>query len=308
MILVTNFQILGLFNYTSTFSRYSNIPLTLHYLESLEDITDTTFFKPFQEKSLDIAPILYIQSNCPTFSNRDAYIEELGKYVNIDSYGSCLNNRTLSENLSKDYFSKIFSNEFYEFVSQYKFMIAYENAGCEDYITEKLWRNLKTGVVPIYFGSPSIVDWMPNEKSIVHVRDFESPQHLANFINYLNLDDEEYAKFLDHKYEGKISNPRLLNHKFNENNDNFVDELEGFVCENYEKILSEISIANQSHYNCPKDGFMPKYFDITDELSNMLKDGACEAKVLYDLMLINKPFNSEEFSSQLQIRFDTGKC
>lgn len=42
------------------------------------------------------------------------------------------------------------------FVSRYKFVIAIENAMCEDYITEKLWRPLMVGSVPIYLGSPSV--------------------------------------------------------------------------------------------------------------------------------------------------------
>jgi len=35
-------------------------------------------------------------------------------------------------------------------------MIAFENAACPDYITEKFWRPLIMGVIPIYFGSPTI--------------------------------------------------------------------------------------------------------------------------------------------------------
>lgn len=42
------------------------------------------------------------------------------------------------------------------FLGRYKFMIAIENGVCEDYITEKFWRPLMLGVIPIYFGSPSI--------------------------------------------------------------------------------------------------------------------------------------------------------
>lgn len=42
------------------------------------------------------------------------------------------------------------------FLGRYKFMIAIENGVCEDYITEKFWRPLILGVIPIYFGSPSI--------------------------------------------------------------------------------------------------------------------------------------------------------
>lgn len=50
--------------------------------------------------------------------------------------------------------------DFYELLSHYKFAIAMENAVCKDYMTEKLWRPLMVGTVPIVFGSPDVrVSW-----------------------------------------------------------------------------------------------------------------------------------------------------
>jgi len=48
------------------------------------------------------------------------------------------------------------SDEFLHFVARYKFTLSFENAVCDDYITEKLWRPLVVGSVPIYMGSPSV--------------------------------------------------------------------------------------------------------------------------------------------------------
>lgn len=56
----------------------------------------------------------------------------------------------------KNYLSTLQTEELYRFIGHYKFVIAYENSVCEDYISEKIWRPLTLGVVPIYFGSPSI--------------------------------------------------------------------------------------------------------------------------------------------------------
>lgn len=50
----------------------------------------------------------------------------------------------------------IYDEEFMKFVGHYKFTIAIENSVCIDYITEKLWRPLIVGSVPIYLGSPTI--------------------------------------------------------------------------------------------------------------------------------------------------------
>lgn len=46
--------------------------------------------------------------------------------------------------------------DFVELVSQYKFAISMENGVCKDYITEKLWRPLIVGTVPITFGAPNL--------------------------------------------------------------------------------------------------------------------------------------------------------
>lgn len=41
-------------------------------------------------------------------------------------------------------------------VAKYKFVLALENGICDDYITEKLWRPLIAGSVPVYVGSPTV--------------------------------------------------------------------------------------------------------------------------------------------------------
>lgn len=55
-----------------------------------------------------------------------------------------------------EYLNTINSYEFNLLISRYKFIIAYENSICDDYITEKFWRAITTGVIPIYFGAPNI--------------------------------------------------------------------------------------------------------------------------------------------------------
>ena len=46
--------------------------------------------------------------------------------------------------------------DFYEVMAKYKFTLATENALCDDYITEKIWRPLMLGSVPVILGSPKI--------------------------------------------------------------------------------------------------------------------------------------------------------
>lgn len=47
-------------------------------------------------------------------------------------------------------------DEFLSLIAKYKFTLSFENAVGDDYLTEKLWRPLIVGSVPVYLGSPSV--------------------------------------------------------------------------------------------------------------------------------------------------------
>lgn len=88
------------FNYTSTFSRYSDFPLTINALPTITEITNPKYVVTIGRKNVargNIAPILFLQSDCSTMSARTNYVEELMQYIPIDSYGSCLNNRQMPD-------------------------------------------------------------------------------------------------------------------------------------------------------------------------------------------------------------------
>ncbi|XP_023227267.1 alpha-(1,3)-fucosyltransferase 10-like [Centruroides sculpturatus] len=87
-----------LFNHTATFKPESDFPLTLQYLDSLKSLTDHKYFKSTSQKDKELkmlSPVVHVQSDCNTPSERDAYVKELMKYIKIDSYGKCLHNKDL---------------------------------------------------------------------------------------------------------------------------------------------------------------------------------------------------------------------
>lgn len=252
--LLNHESVLGLFNYSSTFSRYSDLPLTVQYLPSLESITSLDFFKTFEEKnSFSLSPIVYIQSDCVTPNNRDSYVQELMKYIKIDSYGKCLNNKKLPESLD-DPLPNMMSPDLLNLIGHYKFAIAFENALCEDYITEKLWRPLIVGTIPLYIGSSSVKDWIPNNDSIILPLEFHSPRELANYLQSINSNSDAYNKFLKHKLKRKIDNHFLLNnynhYKSLIGEKTFVEEFECLICHRLHK--TEFRIVTKKHYNCPE--------------------------------------------------------
>lgn len=133
-------------------------------------------------------------------------MKELMKHIDVDSCGRCLNNRKMPDEING--FLKLQSPEYYKFLAQYKFNIAFENAVCNDYMTEKLFRPFEVGAVPIVMGSPVAKDWMPNEKSAIFVSDFKHPKDLAEFIKYLNSNDTEYTEYMRYK------DPKYITNKF----------------------------------------------------------------------------------------------
>lgn len=63
-------------------------------------ILDLSYFRSVNEKNKllnSISPVLYMQSDCVTPLERDPYVVELMKYISIDSYGKCLQNKDLPD-------------------------------------------------------------------------------------------------------------------------------------------------------------------------------------------------------------------
>lgn len=80
-------------------------------------------------------------------------------------------------------------------------------------------------------------DWLPNNNSVINIRDFESPRELARFI--LSVNDSLYESYLGHK-RGLLSNERLeaelTRRRWSAEHENleepsFVEEFECLVCQ-----------------------------------------------------------------------------
>ncbi|XP_043272308.1 alpha-(1,3)-fucosyltransferase 10 isoform X2 [Venturia canescens] len=314
---------LGLFNYSATFSRYSDVPLTLLSLPGERELITTSYFLPVKEKNLllvtkKLAPVLYIQSNCDTPNDRDSYIAELMKYIPVDSYGACLNNRRLPESLTVNYLEKLDADEFLTFAGQYKFTLAFENAVCDDYITEKLWRPLIVGSVPIYYGSPSFKDWLPNNTSAIAVEDFESPKDLADFVIKLNNDNENYEKYLVHKMSDN-DNRRITNHRVlaalrarSRNSESlFGDTIRNFECHVCEKLhnTKSLSTVTKKQFNCslPKS-VVPLKKNVSNLWTYQFSIDKCSAKLLVQHVSNGTKINIDSFTRKAFEMYENNDC
>ncbi|XP_035391802.1 alpha-(1,3)-fucosyltransferase 10 isoform X2 [Electrophorus electricus] len=309
--------VITLFNHTATFSQHSHLPLTTQHLESLHVLTSLAFFLPLAQKNhlrQTLAPVVYVQSDCDPPSDRDVYVWELMKHIQVDSYGQCLHNKDLPTHLRES--TAMEEQGFYQILAQYKFILAFENAVCDDYVTEKLWRPLKLGVVPVYFGAPNIHTWLPSNRSAIVVDPNEPPEKLAQYLKRLDKNDWEYLTYLDWKLKQEVSNQRLVKELRERqwgvqdvNQDNFIDVFECMVCnrvwENFKRqkkgLPSRVWQAEGDHLTCPP----PKMFDFATGPPNnsslrhiwrsSYEQSVKEARALRQLTLRNRNFTVTQF-------------
>ena len=110
-----------------------------------------------------------------TFSNpvpyREAFFKQLSKYKKVHALGKSMNNMGSFDNL--------YTGNFWErkrqFLSKYKFTIAFENYVFPGYQTEKLYDPMQANSLPIYCGDPFISEIF-NTKSFINVENRNSNQ------------------------------------------------------------------------------------------------------------------------------------
>lgn len=139
----------------------------------------------------------WIVSTCDTWSKREIFVKELQKYIPVDIFGTC-GKKPCPQLQDKGYFYC------YDYIqSKYKFYLSFENSLCLDYITEKFFLALKTDMVPVVYGGgiDDQMDYLAVEpkKSFIDARKFKSPKELANYLIYLDKNDDEYFKYFEWK-------------------------------------------------------------------------------------------------------------
>lgn len=183
-----------IFNITSTYSRDSDIPfrfmnfgvLSPEKLHNLE-MTNRTYH---QDKKGYVA---WFVSHCKTFSQREEYVKELQKYIQVDIFGRC-GPLKCGTNLDRGNCDHTLLNA----NGSYKFYLSFENSICEDYVTEKLWRMWKYEVLQVVMGGVNYTEILP-EKTYLNVLDFSSPKELARYLKHLDENDDEYNTYLRRK-------------------------------------------------------------------------------------------------------------
>ncbi|KAK2162782.1 hypothetical protein LSH36_91g00008 [Paralvinella palmiformis] len=145
--------------------------------------------------------VAWFVSNCYSVNKRGAYATELAKYIAVDVYGACGNMTCLRDDRKRCY---------QMLTDTYKFYLAFENSNCRDYITEKFyWNALYNDIVPVVMGAhPDDYAAVAPPGSYIHVDDFESPRHLAEYLHKLDNNDTLYNEYFRWKGSGEFINTK----------------------------------------------------------------------------------------------------
>ena len=125
------------------------------------------------------------------------YLNELMKYIHIDSYGSVLHNTEMHSSRGKgsDNFISVKLNAIRD--KGYKFLIAFENSIFPEYVSEKIWHAYLSQTIPIYYGTSDVYDQVPGANTFIDARKSDGPQQLAEYIKKIEQDDTLYKSFFN---------------------------------------------------------------------------------------------------------------
>lgn len=117
---------------------------------------------PFNQHDL---LVFWAASSCLNYNQRYKFVGELRRHLPVDTYGSC-----------GELTCAIGTDECRTTLRRYKFVLAFENGYCRDYITEKYWNALKRNQVCVsmtLLGCSDQVkhDLRNKEVSVLHAHD-----------------------------------------------------------------------------------------------------------------------------------------
>ncbi|XP_071808251.1 4-galactosyl-N-acetylglucosaminide 3-alpha-L-fucosyltransferase FUT6-like [Asterias amurensis] len=148
--------------------------------------------------------VAWMASNCNDVPwPRMSYVKHLQELLPIDIYGRCGTLNCGEKDISIPNSAHIGCMEA---MAKYKFYLALENTECDEYITEKFWDNsLLAGSVPIvYGGRKSAYERVAPPHSFIHISDFNSSEKLAEYIRYLDKNDDKYNEYFAWRYKGHL--------------------------------------------------------------------------------------------------------
>ncbi|ELT93602.1 hypothetical protein CAPTEDRAFT_180697 [Capitella teleta] len=178
-----------IFNITSTYSMDSDIPLTYHKSVCVPNLS-------YQVPTHNLAAtkskhVAWFVSSCSTHSRREEYVRELQKYIGVDIFGKCGDEKCYNVEDGESCIRDVIN-------STYKFYLSFENSLCREYHTEKLSRIFSLNTIPIVLGLADYANILPRG-AYIDVRDYPSPKAMADYLHEIDQNDDLFNQYIIRK-------------------------------------------------------------------------------------------------------------
>ena len=119
-------------------------------------------------------------------------LKKLNSTLSIDVYGECG-----SFELPKPEKQSNYLESYEKIAKNYKFYLSFENSLCYEYITEKFFNAMASGMIPIVYGGIGQADYktIAPPHSYIHVDDFTNPNDLINTLKTISQNDTLYQSY-----------------------------------------------------------------------------------------------------------------
>ncbi|KAL4223374.1 Alpha-(1 3)-fucosyltransferase 7 [Mactra antiquata] len=177
------------FNWTMTYNRW-NTDIHLPYGRLRKKIFPTSRNYSFVA-SMKTDGALMISSDCDTHSKRHEYALELGKYIPVTILGSCGTTWECGQQFVHDDCFDVLNTTF-------KYYLAFPNAFCTQYFTEKFFDNYNYDIIFIVRGGKRAIEAhkMFPKGTFISAQDFTSAKSLGLYLRRLGESNNKLAQML----------------------------------------------------------------------------------------------------------------
>ncbi|XP_060598562.1 glycoprotein 3-alpha-L-fucosyltransferase A-like [Ruditapes philippinarum] len=171
------------FNWTMTYDK-DNTDIYFPYGEIRKSKVHVhRYFETVARNKNSTRPLM-IASHCTTNAKRQQYVKELNKHINLTILGRCGRLWNCGKRFRHDEFCFRILNR------TYLFYLAFENAFCHNYFTEKFFENFNYDTIMITRGGlPGDAKRLFPEGSYISTDDFKTAKDLAMYLRSLTVAD-----------------------------------------------------------------------------------------------------------------------
>lgn len=180
-----------LYNDSPSLKKYIDLPHCIYYMNRGVDYGIDALISRPDRIQIPLKFCCFIVSNGGS-PPRNYMFELLSQYKHVDSLGKYENNVGNPDGIDLPYWSK----EYLNLLSEYKFIICFENTKKGTYATEKIVNPFLAHIIPIYWGSKHTFEIF-NRESILYLEDEFTHQSYVDLIYKIIELDQNDTKYLE---------------------------------------------------------------------------------------------------------------